>query len=67
MSIAIPQQTPRREADVVKLSKRQWRKAAEAKLRELNLTYDELMAQAENKNFVSTAARRLWVLIGGTL
>jgi hypothetical protein len=31
------------------------------------LTYEELEQQAKERNFVSTAARRLWVLIGATL
>lgn len=52
---------------VIKMSKRQWRKAANARLNELGLTYDELERQAEQRNFVSTAARKLWYLIGGTL
>lgn len=51
----------------VKFSRRQWEQAAEARLRELGLTYEELERQAKDRHFVSTAARKLWVFIGGTL
>lgn len=51
----------------IRLSPQEWRQAAEARLRDLGLTYGELEQQAKEHNFVSTAARKLWVLIGGTL
>lgn len=45
----------------------EWRAAAEARLAELGLTYEQLAKEAREGNFSSTAARKLWVLIGGTL
>jgi hypothetical protein len=53
--------------NLIVLTDAEWRRAAEARLHELNLSYAELMRQARNQNFASTAARKLWVLIGGTL
>lgn len=49
------------------LTPEEWRTAAEARLADLGLTYEELECQAHNNRFDSTAARKLWVLIGGTL
>ena len=51
----------------IRLSRKEWKKAAKERLEELNLTYAELEQQAAEKNFVSTAARKLWYFIGGTL
>lgn len=49
------------------MSTDEWKTNARGALKRLGLTYEELEAQAGERNFVSTAARKLWVLIGGTL
>lgn len=52
---------------VTTLSQAEWCEAAERALERVGLTYAELAAQAETDNFTSTAAQKLWYLIGGTL
>lgn len=49
------------------LTKEEWAAAAKARLDELGLTYAELAAMARDNHFTSSTARKLWVLIGGTL
>lgn len=51
----------------ISFTKKEWRRTANARLRDLGLTYEELQQQAKDQNFVSTAARKLWIFIGGTL
>lgn len=53
--------------DLIVLTDEEWQPAAEARLAELGLTYSELEAQAKLGNFDTTAARKLWYLIGGSL
>lgn len=65
---------PNIEFDVVEdepqhfnLSREDAQAAAKARLAELGVTYTELAQMAADKHFASTSARKLWVLIGGTL
>jgi hypothetical protein len=54
------------EGDTV-MSVEEWREAGARALKRLGISYAELEDQAKNKNFASTAARKLWMLVGGTL
>lgn len=51
--------------EVIKVSPAEYRRAREAALRELGLTYRELQAQARSGRFTSLRARKLWLAIGG--
>jgi hypothetical protein len=53
--------------DAITLTREEWEDAAKAHLDRLGLTYVELEQMAQMAHFTSAAARRLWVLIGGTL
>jgi hypothetical protein len=52
------------EVEVIKVSPAEYRRAREAALRELGLTYRELQAQARTGRFTSLRARKLWLAIG---
>ena len=52
---------------VTVMSVEEWREAARQALKRLDLTYEQLQQQASERNFASTAARKLWMLVGGTL
>ncbi|MEU2610623.1 hypothetical protein ABZ570_03415 [Micromonospora sp. NPDC007271] len=55
------------DSPVVVMNPAEWRENAQAALKRLGLSYEDLQQQARDRNFVSTAARKLWVLIGDTL
>jgi hypothetical protein len=46
------------------MSRAEYRRAREAALRELGLTYRELADQAKSGSFSSLRARKLWLAIG---
>jgi hypothetical protein len=52
------------EVEVIEVSQGEYRRAREAALRELGLTYEELAAQARSGRFTSLRARKLWLAIG---
>jgi hypothetical protein len=52
------------EVEVIEVSPGEYRRAREAALRELGLTYRELQAQARTGRFSSLRARKLWLAIG---
>lgn len=53
------------DVEVVPLTNSEWREATERGLRRLGLTYDQLAAEAESRDFSSNEARKLWMAIGG--
>ena len=52
------------DVEVIEVSPTQYRRAREAALRDLGLTYRELQAQARTGRFTSLRARKLWLAIG---
>jgi hypothetical protein len=52
------------DVEVIEVSQAEYRRAREAALKELGLTYDELAAQAREGRFTSLRARKLWLAIG---
>ncbi len=52
------------EVEVIEVSPAEYRRAREAALKELGLTYRELQAQARTGRFTSLRARKLWLAIG---
>ena len=50
--------------EVIEVSPREYRRAREAALKELGLSYRELAAQARSGRFTSLRARKLWLAIG---
>jgi hypothetical protein len=50
--------------EVIEVSASEYRRAREAALKELGLTYRELAAQARTGRFSSLLARKLWLIIG---
>jgi hypothetical protein len=52
------------DVEVIEVSQTEYRRAREAALRELGLTYRELQAQARTGRFSSLRARKLWLAIG---
>ncbi len=67
--MSVPPPPPRLPADgaVTVLSAEEWKSAAARELSALGLTYQQLEEQHRDRNFSSTAARKLWMSIGGTL
>lgn len=55
------------DVTVIVLTEAEWRTAAEARLAEIGMTYDELMAKHAAGYDLKPAERRVWTLIGGTL
>jgi len=51
--------------EVIEVSAAEYRRARDAALQELGLTYRELQAQARSGRFTSLRARKLWLAIGG--
>lgn len=51
-------------AEVIEVSRAEYRRARDTALRELGLTYEELAAQARSGRFSSLRARKLWLAIG---
>ena len=52
----------------IRLTPTEWRAAAVARLKELGFSsYGEIAEEAKEDQFRSTAARKLWMLIRGTL
>jgi hypothetical protein len=62
--------SPRTEAhmseniEVIEVSRAEYKRARDAALRDLGLTYEELAAQARTGRFTSVRARKLWLAIG---
>ena len=54
------------DVEVITMTASEWKEAVRRALARLGLTYDELANQAEQNDFVSLEARKLWVSIGGT-
>ena len=52
------------EPDVIEMSSAEWQAAVVSGLKRVGLTRVELQAQAQEKNFSSTEARKLWMIIG---
>jgi hypothetical protein len=52
------------DVEVIEVSQAEYRRAREAALKELGLTYEELAAQARSGRFTSLRARKLWLAIG---
>jgi hypothetical protein len=52
------------DIEVIEVSEREYRRARDAALRELGLTYRELQEQARTGRFTSLRARKLWLAIG---
>jgi hypothetical protein len=52
------------EPEVVELTPAEWQEAVVQGLRRVGVTRAELQAQAKEKNFISTEARKLWMIIG---
>jgi hypothetical protein len=50
--------------EIIEVSQGEYRRAREAALKELGLTYRELEAQARSGRFTSLRARKLWLAIG---
>ncbi len=52
------------DVEVIEVSQAEYRRAREAALRELGLTYEQLAEQARAGRFTSLRARKLWLAIG---
>jgi hypothetical protein len=52
------------DVEVIEMSRAEYRRARDAALKELGLTYRELAAQARTGTFTSLRARKLWLAIG---
>jgi hypothetical protein len=52
--------------EVIEVSPAEYRRAREAALKELGLTYRDLQKQARTGRFSSLRARKLWLAIGRT-
>lgn len=52
------------DVEVIQVSPTEYRRARDAALKELGLTYRELAAQARTGRFTSLRARKLWLAIG---
>ena len=52
------------DAEVTELSSDEWKAAVVKGLQRVGLTRAELQQQAQEKNFSSTEARKLWMIIG---
>jgi hypothetical protein len=50
--------------NVIEVSRSEYKRARDAALQELGLTYRELAAQARSGRFSSLRARKLWLAIG---
>jgi hypothetical protein len=50
--------------EVIEVSPTEYRKARDAALKELGMTYSELQAEARTGKFRSLRARKLWLAIG---
>ncbi|MFC7278181.1 hypothetical protein ACFQS1_29700 [Paractinoplanes rhizophilus] len=52
------------EPDVIEMSAAEWQEAVTEGLKRVGLSRSELREQAQEKNFTSTEARKLWMMIG---
>ncbi|HXW86640.1 MAG TPA: hypothetical protein VEJ42_00125 [Streptosporangiaceae bacterium] len=52
------------DAEVIRMSRADYRRARDAALREVGLTYRQLAEQARTGTFSSLRARKLWLAIG---
>jgi hypothetical protein len=53
-----------KNVEVIEVSESEYRRARQAALKDLGLTYQELRRQARAGNFSSLRARKLWLAIG---
>jgi hypothetical protein len=53
-----------KNVEVIEVSPSEYRRAREAALKELGMTYSELKAEARTGKFRSLRARKLWLAIG---
>ncbi len=52
------------EPDVIELTPGEWQAAVAEGLKRVGLTRAQLQEQARDKNFSSTEARKLWMIVG---